>query len=262
MNTSTNSAKAWAPDVQAFAAEEVLPGLLINEITTVAGVVEGDEVSLRLPVVTDVDSEYVAEGDAFTEQDADLSEVVVHTHKVGSLVIVSNELDRNGAAGMLSTGLARSVVNKSNAALLGNTANPTGLLLDAAAQDGGSLGGNLDTLSAAVWGIAAAGGQADYILAAPSAMADLAALKAGTGSNVPLVTEPVLYGLPVHVTTAMPADTILVGSRSAVVSAMGQVRLAKSADYAFNRDAVALRIDFRSGWTVTNGDRLVKISTA
>nr|WP_161600234.1 phage major capsid protein [Serinicoccus marinus] len=152
--------------------------------------------------------------------------------------------------------------NKANAALLGNAAAPAGMLNDAGITDGGALGDNLDALSAAVWGIAEAGANADYILAAPSAMADLAALKAGTGSNVPLMAEPVLYGLPVHVTNAMPADSILVGSTTAVVSAAGQVRVARSNDYAFNRDAVAIRVDFRSGWTVVHGNRLVRISTA
>ncbi len=100
-NTTTNSGKAWAPDVQGFVAADVLPNLLISEITTVAGAVEGDEVSLRVPTVNDVDTEFVAEGAEFTEQEGALSEVVVNTHKVGALVIVSNELDRNSASDLL-----------------------------------------------------------------------------------------------------------------------------------------------------------------
>lgn len=260
--TTLTAGKGWAPDVKGFVASEVLPGLLITEITTVAGAVEGDEVALRVPYVGDVATELIAEGAPLTEQDASLHEVVVNTHKVGSLVVLSNELARNSGEGILADGLSRNVVIGANNALLNHASAPTGILHNANITDGGALGDNLDAVSNAIWGIVEAGGTADYILAAPSAMGALSTLKAGTGSNQSLVTEPVLYGLNVHVTNAMPADTILVGSRSAVVSAVGPVLLAKSSEYAFDRDARAVRVTFRSGWTVTNGDRLVKISTA
>jgi HK97 family phage major capsid protein len=260
--TTENSDRAWAVDKQGFVAAEVLPDLLITKLSTVAGHVEGDAPALRVPYVDDLDADLVAEGDEFAEQTGTLSEVVVTTHKVGALAVVSNELKRNGADNPLATGMVRAVTDKANRAFLHNAAAPAGVLNDAAITDGGLLGANLDSINAAMWGIAGTGVGADYIVAAPTAMTALSALKTGTGSNQNLVTEPMLNGLPVLVSNAMPADTILIGSRTAIVSAVGKVNVSRSEHYAFSRDGLAVRVDFRSGWALMRADRLVKISTA
>lgn len=261
MNTSTSSARAWAVDRQAFVADDVLPDLLISKMSMVAGSIEGDEPALRVPYIDDLTADFIAEGATFTEQEGTFAEVAIHTHKVGTLVVVSNELKRNGAENPLADGMIRAVTTKANVAFLSNASAPTGILNDTAITDGGVLGANLDGIYDAVWSIAGTGVGADYIVAAPTAMSSLSALKTGTGSNQSLMTDPVLAGLPVLVSAAMPANSLVIGSKTAVVSALGTVNINKSEHAAFARDGLAYRVDLRLGWGLMRADRLVKIST-
>lgn len=260
MDTTSN---AGAFSRQSFVAQDTLPDLLLPQMSLVAGSIEGDEPSLRVIYVdpTNLNADFVAEGAAFDESGDVLSETVISTDKVGALVVVSNELHRNGTDSGLADGMIRAITHKANQAFLNNASAPTGVLNDTAITDGGYLGTDLDSVYAAVYGVMGTGVQADYILASPDAMVSLSALKTGTGSNQSLVAAPEVAGLPVTVSADLPAKTILVGSRTAVVSAVGDVILAKSEHAAFARDGLAFRVSLRTGWAVQRGDRIVKIST-
>lgn len=263
METTTTAAEAFRPNVTTFVASEILDEELISKVTTVAGSVEGDEPSLLVGYADDVDAAFTPEGTEITEQDAVLGEHVVNTHKVASLVYVSNELDRTGnAAEAISSGMRRGLSAKANNALFNNTASPEGILLNSGLAAPVALGTSLDSFNTAYWGIAETGVTPNFVVAHPTAMAALGSLKSATGSNVPLVQDMTVMGLPVHVSTAVAADTFLMGHTSATVSAVGPLRLAKSQDAAFSLDSTAIRLTWRFGFSVVRPDRLAVITTA
>lgn len=268
--TTETTATAWSPDVTAYPAVDVLPEALIMSTSTVVGAVEGDAPSVRVPWVDADDTVgFVNEGAPIPENAAQYNEVVVNTGKVATLGKFSREqLAQPNAAQLVVNSLSRSVVNKANAAYLGNDGDPTGLVNLAGITDGGALGTDLDTLADAVLGIEAQGGQATHIIAHPGAWGAVAKMKGATGSAVPLLgagteqTERRVLGVPVLVTNAAPTDTLLVVDSTAVVSAVGDVQLARSEDAFFGSDAVGIRVTFRLGWAAMKPERIVKIGTA
>ncbi|MGB2921517.1 MAG: phage major capsid protein [Mycobacterium sp.] len=70
-----------------------------------------------------------------------------------------------------------------------------------------------------------------------------------------------LLGLPVLVSSAMPAGGILIVDRAAVIGAQSPVRLARSDDAYFSSDSVGVRLTWRSGWSVMHPARVVKLTT-
>ncbi len=269
ITTSTTPA-GWSPDVIAYTAAEVIPEALILQTSTVVGNIEGDAPAVRVPwVAADDTVGFVDEGAPIPESAGTYSETVVRTGKIATLGKFSREqLEQPNAAQLVVNSLSRSVVNKANVAYLGNDADPTGLLHLPGITDGGTLGADLDTLTEATLGIEAAGGQATHVLAHPSAWAALAKMKGATGSAVPLLgagtqeAERRVLGVPVLVTAAMPEDSLLVIDSSSIVSAVGQVQLARSEDAYFGSDVVGVRVTFRLGWAAMKPEHIAKISTA
>lgn len=266
---TTNTPTAWSPDVVAYQAADVVPEALILQTSTVVGNIEGDAPAVRVPWV-DIDDTvgFVDEGQPIPENASTYSETVVRTGKIATLGKFSREqLEQPNAAQLVVNSLSRSVVNKANTAYLGNAADPTGLLHLAGITDGGVLGADLDSLADAVLGIEAEGGKATHIIAAPGAWGAVSKMKGATGSAVPLLgagTEEAdrrVLGVPVLVTSAAPADTLLVVDSTAIVSAVGQVQLARSEDAFFESDVVGVRVTLRLGWAAMKPERIVKIST-
>lgn len=268
--STTTTATAWSPDVTAYTATDVVPDALILQTSTVVGNVEGDSPAVRVPWVDADDTVgFVDEGAPIPENASAYSETVVRTGKVATIGQFSREqLAQPNAATLVVNALSRSVVNKANAAYLGNAADPTGLLHLPGITDGGTLGDDLDPLADAVLGIEGEGGKATHLIAHPSAWGALAKMKGGTGSAVPLLgagteeTERRVLGVPVLVTSAAPADTLLVVDSTAIVSAVGQVQLARSEDAYFGSDSVGIRVTLRLGWAAMRPERIVKVSTA
>ena len=65
--TTVTSAKAWSPDITAYAASDVIPDALVLQCSTVLGHIEGDEPLLRVAYVDDAAADFVAEGNAIPE---------------------------------------------------------------------------------------------------------------------------------------------------------------------------------------------------
>lgn len=267
--TTPIAAKAWAPDTtRALDALTVVPDALVLAVTNHIGNIEGDEPSVRLPYVKDgFDAAIVPEGTEIPEAAGELAEVVVQTVKVANLARFSREmLAQPNAAETIAASMKRGLIRRANATFLNNTGTPAGLLSNV--TDGGALGDSLDSLTDALVGIEAAGGKATHLLAAPDAWGTISKMKAGTGSTTPLLgagvadTQRQVLGVPVVVTPDLPAGTVLAIDSDAVVSAYGQVQLARSDDAFFTSDSVAVRMTFRSGWAVVSPDRVVKLSTS
>lgn len=268
--TTPTSPAAWRPDVTAYVPDDEIPDALILQTATVVGSIEGDAPAVRVPyVLSDGTSGFVDEGDPIADAEQEFSETVVTTGKIAALGKYTYEtLAQPNAARMVVDSLKRSVVRKGNAAYLGNETAPVGLLNTVGITDGGEVGDNLDTLIDAVAGIEDDGGSATHIIAAPSAWATMSKLKKGTGSEESLLgagtadTERKLLGVPVLVTPAMPADSVLVLDRSAVLAAQSPLRLARSEDAFFANDVIAVRVTWRIGWKVMHPARVAKLTTA
>ncbi len=272
IQTTPTSPKAWAPDQTAFVPADVVPDALILQTATVVGAIEGDEPAIRVPFVSDDGVVgFVAEGAEIPDANQEFDEVVVLTGKVAALGKYSFEtLAQPEAARMVVESLSRSVVTKANAAYLGNLdadPGPTGLLNAPGIIDFETpIGDDLDQLVDAVSFIELDGGTATHIIANPTAWATLSKLKRATDSNESLVgagtvaATRALLGLPVLVTPAMPAGSLLVVDQSAVIGAQSPVRLARSDDAYFSSDSIGVRVTWRLGWSIQHATRVAKLT--
>jgi len=264
LNTST-SAVAWRADEinVSLDLDKALPDSFVNLMTTLAGDVEGDARKVRVPFVgADPDAAVVAEGAAIDETNGTLSEVEITTRKVAVLSTISNEQwTAPGVSARIPASLQRAVTAKANAEFV---AAINALTFTA----GGTVAGatDLDVFSDALADIEGAGGDASHILMPSSAWKALAALKTGTGSNLPILgtgdlsAEKVrrsIMGVPVYLHNA--ATSVYVVSKSDLVSASSPLRVDRSSDYAFNRDAQALRAVLRFGIAPAHLDQHVEI---
>src|SRR5699024_10033455 len=163
--------------------------------------------------------------------------------------------------------LKRSVSTYANNAFITNadTDYPLGLL-EQAHHDGGAVDANLDALVDARAHIQTAGGNPTLILASPSSWAALSKLKTADTSNQTLLgagTEAgdmSILGVPVVVSPALPDTSLVMLDRSAALSAVGQVAIARSDDAFFASDIVAVRATLRVGWKVMHSDRIVALT--
>lgn len=272
IQTTPTSPKAWAPDQTAFVPADVVPDALILQTATVVGAIEGDEPAIRVPFVADDGVVgFVAEGAEIPDANQEFDEVVVLTGKVAALGKYSFEtLAQPEAARMVVESLSRSVVTKANAAYLGNLdadPGPTGLLNAPGIIDFETpIGDDLDQLVDAVSFIELDGGTATHIIANPTAWATLSKLKRATDSNESLVgagtvaATRALLGLPVLVTPAMPAGSLLVVDQAAVIGAQSPVRLARSDDAYFSSDSIGVRVTWRLGWSIQHATRVAKLT--
>ncbi|NYI78710.1 phage major capsid protein [Nocardioides panzhihuensis] len=270
--TTTTSAKAWAPDAY-FAASDAVPDALINSTSTIAGDVDGDAPVVRVAYVDDAEAQITPEGDPIPEADPDLAEVLVATIKVTQLLRLSAEQwNQDRAAGMLSESVARAVTKRANLAYLQQPApvapavGPTGLLNLPGVIDGGEVAGDLDALVDLDATLAGNDGTPSHVLASPTAWASLRKLKRATGSAESLLgvgaedAVPFLIDKPVIVTNALPADTGMILDRTAVMSAIGQVVVATSEHVYFAADSIGVRCTWRSGWNVVHPERIGKFT--
>lgn len=269
--TTPSTPAAWSPDVVAYTPGDVVPDALLLQTSTVVGSIEGDQPAVRVPfVVDDGTAAIVAEGTVIADAAQDFDEAVVTTSKVSALGKYSYEtLAQPNAAQMVVESLQRSIIRKADEIYLTNASAPAGLLTTAGITDAGTIGTDLDTLVDAIAGIEDAGGMASNIICSPTTWATVSKLKTATGSAQPLVTPDVtqpgtrqLLGVPVAVTPAMSDGDLLVVDRSTVISAVGEVRVARSEDAFFSSDVVAIRLTWRIGFAVQRPTRIAKLATA
>lgn len=266
------SPEAWRPNqVADFTADDIVPTAVLLAASTVVGQIEGDEPALLLPYVADdPTAAFVPEGEVIGTDDPTLGQVRVTTGKLAVLTTVTNEaMAQPGAAQRILASLQRSLTGAADRAFLGSggTDGPAGLFALPGVSSAGPLTDDLDSVYDAVATIEANGGEATVMIAHPQDWAHLAKLKAGTGSNVPLLGADAtvaptrsVAGVPVLTSAAAPKGTALIVDRSEVVSAVGPIRLDRSTDAAFNTDSVALRAAWRVGWAVVRPERLLKVT--
>ncbi|MBF6233954.1 phage major capsid protein [Nocardia farcinica] len=271
--TTPTSAEAWRPNViSTFDPDDMLKEALIVTASSRAGSVEGDAPSVLVPYVsTDPTAGFVPEGDLIPLADPGASQIAITTDKVAVVTRVSRELTTEpGAAERIANSLRRSVTRKADVAFMANVSDPTGLLAVAGVATAGDLGGATDPNLFAVYDAVAAieddGGEATHVLINPLDWAELCKLPEATGSNKSLLADVhnaaarSLGGVPVIVHSAVTEGTALVIDKTEIVSAYGQLQLARSDDAFFQHDAVAIRATWRIGWNVVRPARLQKLT--
>lgn len=269
--TTPNTGGAWSPDIQAFAASDVIGNALLLECSTVAGHVEGDQPAVRVGYVNDDQAQFTAEGSEIPEAAPQLAEVLVHTAKVTQLVRVSREqYQQASTAQQLSASVARAITRRADLAFVDEPA-PTapavapvaGILNVPGIVEGGPVVGNLDGLVDLLAELQDNLATPTHILVGPKTWAELRKLKVGgTDTNESLlgagVTDaaPMLLSLPVLVNPALPEGRGLVVDKTSIVSAAGDVKVATSEHQYFTSDSVALRATFRFGHVVVRPERI------
>jgi HK97 family phage major capsid protein len=205
----------------------------------------------------------VAEAATIAESTPTLSEVTVFTGKVAQSVRLSAEqYGRVDAASLLTDIVRRAVTNSTHTAHLSQVA-PTGPAVTAPARlwnvagitKGGAVATTLDRIVDARMSIAVAGGNATHIIASPAAgVGVVVQAEDGDGFRLSIIgrsaADPLtgqLLGIPVLVTSAMKAGSLIVIDRWAVVSAVGPVVVAVSDQAYFASDSIGLRCTFRFG---------------
>jgi len=269
--TTTNSAVAWRPDTTAFAPEDVVGDALILQCSTVAGTIDGDAPSVRVAYVTDDEADFQYEAYDIAENEPTLSEVLVQTGKIAMLVRLSNEQwGQQGTAEQLAQSVGRAVVRKADKAFLQQEppnlpipAPPIGLVYTPGILNGTDpINASLDALIDLVARLESNLSTPSHILIDPLGWSELRKLKIGVDFNSTLLgagtsdTIPMLLGLPVIVTPAMPTYSGLIVDRRAVVSAVGRVNVSVSTDRYFESDSVALRCTWRIGSALVRPERI------
>ena len=267
--TTVNSAKAWAPDLYAFAPTDAIPDALILQASTPAGRIEGDEPSTRVAYVVDDTATITPEGQTIDEAEPQLAEVLVHSAKVSMLVRLSREqYMQNQTADQLSLSVARAVTRRADIAFVAEPA-PTppavapvaGLINVSNLVEGGEIIDNLDPISDLIAQLEDNLGTPSHILVDPLGWSVVRKLKVAADWNSTLLgagtndVQQLLFSLPVIVNRAVPDYTGLVVDRTAIVSAVGNVSVAFSDQAYFTSDSIAVRATFRTGHVVVHPER-------
>lgn len=274
---NTNAPGSWSPDqVSSHVFTDVLGDALYNSLTTVVGSIQGDQPSIRVPVVTDSKSaDFVPEGATIPEVEPSLDEVVLQTRKIAVTSAISNEQASQGTTpAQIAASLKRDIVRKLDQALLtqaapgvGEIAPSVGILNTLGIIEGDPLVSDLDPLVDLISQLEANFANPPVLLVDPLAKAALFRLKTDVAaSNVGLLspatstpTSPIL-GLQMIVSPFMPANSGLIVDPSNIVSATSTVDVAQSTDARFYEDAVVYRVVTRCGHAVVHADRLAKLS--
>ncbi len=274
IHTTATSAKAWSPDTQAHAPEDVIPDALLIQTATHSGTVEGDAPAVRVTFVTDDDAQFTAEGAEIDVADDELDEVLVYTGKITKLVKVSREqYYQDQTAGRLSTSVARAVTRKANAAYLSqpkptspDTTPPAGLLNVTGIKSGDAVATDLDALVDLIATLEGNGATPSHIVLDPVGWASLRKFKTATSEATSLLgagtndATRMLLDLPVVVTPSMTANSGLVLDESAIAAAYGSIQVATSDQVYFTSDNIAVRCTWRIGWNLVHPDRIGKFT--
>jgi HK97 family phage major capsid protein len=268
--TTVTSAKAWAPDVTVFAPTDAVPDALILQCSTVSGDVQGDEPALRVGYVDDDQAQFTAEGTEIPEGEPVLAERLVHTAKVTQLVRLSNEQwSQTNTSAQLAQSVSRAITRRADLAFVAEVAPVApavapvaGLVNVPGIVEGADVSGSLDALVDLIAQLQDNLSIPSHILVDPLGWGELRKLKVANTYNQSLLgagtsdAAQMLLSLPVLVNPAVPDLTGLVVDRNAIVSAVGQVKVANSEHQYFSSDSILLRATWRFGHVVVRPNRI------
>ena len=265
--------KAAFPDSTLVDPGNSIPNALILTQSLPSGTIGGDEQTTRIAYVNDdPEAEYVAEGNEIPSKDPRITELLVYTRNVGLITVASNEsYKNNGVPEMLGTSLARAITDKADKAFLSDPAPAsgqhgfTGLINTPGIIDAGNITDSLDPIIDAIATIGTNRGTPSTIIAGYDSWAYMLKLKDKNGKSLiaPDVANsptPSLYGIPVVLTSALTANSVLIIDRTQIVSALGSVSTAVSSERYFEKNSVGIRVMFRFGFGVVRPNRIAKLT--
>jgi HK97 family phage major capsid protein len=272
----TNSAlqQAWTPEDYGKLIDTVLAAKSIA--FQAATVVQTANESIRFPMLTaDPATGWYAENSQISLTDPTTNELVIVPKKVAGLTQISNEAanDTNPAVSeQTGRALARSIAKKVDAAYFANTTTngPSGILSLAGVQvvDTGTVTlTSLDPFHEAKSAALAHGATLTHFILAPDVALALAKAKQGTNLNTGLLDNVAdgvaLAGVKVLVSTDVAAGNAwgVDASQIFVVQRTGTT-ITKSADAAFDYDAVQVRATARVSWGFANAAGIVRLYDA
>ena len=240
-------------------------------------VVQTASETIRFPMITaDPATGWYAENTQISLTDPTTSELVITPKKVAGLTQISNEAaaDTNPAVAE-ETGrvLARSVAKKVDTAFFANTTTnaPNGILSLSASYgviDTGTVTlTSLDPFHEAKNAALADGASLTHFILAPDVALTLAKVKEASGSNKGLFENVgdgvTLAGVPVLVSTDVAAANAwgVDASQIFMVQRTGTT-ITRSADAAFDYDAVQVRATARVAWGFANPAGVIRLHDA
>lgn len=264
----TQSGSSWSPDLNVFKPQDLLPQALILQCSTVAGSIEGDAPAVRVAYFEPDDATFIPEGDVIPEGTPSLSEALIYTGKISKLLRISREqFLQKSTAGQLSAGIQNALISAADRAFVAQPAPvsavtpPVGLIGQAIGV-AAEVDADLDVLVDLLAGLQAADAQPSHILIDPVGWGALKKFKVATDSNQSLIgagvqdAQTLLMGLPIIITTALPANTGIVIDSSDILSAVGPIEVAVSEDHFFDSDSIAMRATWRIGAKAIHPERL------
>ncbi|GAA3728802.1 HK97 family phage major capsid protein [Spinactinospora alkalitolerans] len=273
MDSAVNAALLKPEQVNALVVQ---PFVDAATATQIGNVVRVDAPEFRIPVLTDdVDGAWTAEGADIPLSNMATEEVVVIPRKVAALARVTNELVMDSEVDSLNAvgaSMVRDLARKVDAALFTEvTGAPAGL---AQAHTSGTLSVitgteliNTDLFEQAVSVAATEGATTTAFVTSPATALRLAELKAGDGSNVPLLgadatmaARKQVAGVPLHVNRYVPQDVIYAIPQELLYIVLRQgTTVALSRDVYFGSDSVGVRAIMRVGFGIPHPKAVVRI---
>lgn len=273
----SNLPQAWTPEAYGQLVDTVIAA---KSAAFQAGtIVQIANESIRFPKLTaDPASAWIAENAVIPLTDPTTGELEVTPRKVAVLTQISNEAANDtspAVADAVGNSIARSISKKIDAAFFGNAiANgPSGLLSVSGigVVDTGAVSSitNLDVFHQAKANAIAAGSNISAWLLSPDFALQLSKTKQATASNVGLLDATgvadgvTLAGVPVIISPDIPAGNAwgLDGTQCYVVQRTGTT-VVKSADAAFNMDAVQVRGTARVAFGFANPSGIQRLYDA
>ena len=272
-NTTLQGNIAFHPD-SIVPVSEAVPGCIAldTRIATLGPVIEGDAPSIRLPfVAVQPMAGITKKGKAITESTPGLSELVVRTVKVGLLTEVSREAySHEQSASSITDSARRAVTRQLDTILLAKktaTDNGPGIAHTHGISniDATGYAQALDALLDAIAAVAEQGANPTAIVMNFATWAKLLKVKGEDGrgivsSDVANAPQASIYGIPLVINGATPADTILVLDSSTILVSLGNVYADVADGDAFRRDSLQIRITCRLGWGSINAAQIGKVT--
>lgn len=264
-------------DVGPLLIEPVLAQSIAAQVCTV---VQTDAASFRIPrLVDDGGATWVEEGDEIPMSDPQFAELVVTPSKVARITSVSAEAaaDTNPAASeVIGDSISRVIVEAVDRAFLGAAQPapaPQGLASVTGTSDVFVGTGAFTTLDAFAEGASLAeqvGAPLTSWLINPQDALELAQVKAGSNSAVPLLTatpgqasQRTVEGLPLVVSRYVPAGVIYGVVRSRAFMIVRQdAEVVTDASVLFSSDSLAIRGVMRVGFGLPQAESVVRIVRA
>lgn len=267
MTATTISLSALATSEQASLILGPLMADAVAANSAVSTVHSTGSTEFRVPRVdSDAAAAWTEEGQEITPSGVEVDEIIIVPKKVAGLVPVSRELAEDSspdAATLIGASLSRALIDRVDAAFLGDLGAPAPKGLEAlAATDLSTDLTNLDGLLEARASIAGAGGTATAIICHPADALKLGLLKDSTGSNRALLDDlTAIAGLPVIQTAHAAAGALWIVDANSIHTVIREdVTVESSRDAYFSSDRVAIRATMRVDYGFSHPDRVVKLT--